>query len=509
MIGMAGSLWSESAYFENYFGLSFTFIRDPNSNVWTATIHLLPGTHHVRFLVDDQWRVSDELPTAVDDSGSLANYVNVQPGTPPSTASPLPPITPSPTPAAPPPAPTPARPPIPGQSFWSTNSSVDDEEPNKPSTHSLHVQISSAKWTSVLPEALIEAAREEELYLQASAGHYDSQSRSTHVSGFVPAPNIPPATGMPRHLDKLILNTKMTVPGSGSNNGNNGGGSGQGSPSRIGSGQGGGRENRDRDRDRDRERERDRTRREGRERKRESRREEKREREQRKEREREQQLRQQEQQALSSTVVPNPSLANFPPAPPPSEDGSGAGLDEKPEHSPVRGGVDVADDTPSATGEGETEGTRQEQSGNTTAITTPNSTTPEGATTTSTTTTTTPNPTAIATTALRPSVSVTAPQTATPTKPSSSSAPAPTMAGSGRISGSRAITLDMESLPALTDDNSVLPVPSHVVLQHLCTSAIRNGVLAVATTTRYRKKVNFLRVCGFMVRMLTFGFFSI
>ncbi|THH10811.1 hypothetical protein EW146_g8260 [Bondarzewia mesenterica] len=42
--------------------------------------------------------------------------------------------------------------------------------------------------------------------------------------------------------------------------------------------------------------------------------------------------------------------------------------------------------------------------------------------------------------------------------------------------------------PALTDDASVLPVPSHVVLHHLSTSAIRNGVLAVGNTTRYKKK---------------------
>ena len=47
----------------------------------------------------------------------------------------------------------------------------------------------------------------------------------------------------------------------------------------------------------------------------------------------------------------------------------------------------------------------------------------------------------------------------------------------------------MDGEAALADDASVLPVPSHVVLHHLSTSAIRNGVLAVANTTRYRKKV--------------------
>lgn len=43
-------------------------------------------------------------------------------------------------------------------------------------------------------------------------------------------------------------------------------------------------------------------------------------------------------------------------------------------------------------------------------------------------------------------------------------------------------------LEIMSDDASVLPVPSHVVLHHLSTSAIRNGVLAVGSTTRYRKK---------------------
>ena len=44
----------------------------------------------------------------------------------------------------------------------------------------------------------------------------------------------------------------------------------------------------------------------------------------------------------------------------------------------------------------------------------------------------------------------------------------------------------------LADDGSVLPVPSHVVLHHLGTSAIRNGVLAVADTMRYKKKVRLI-----------------
>ncbi|KAH7876097.1 hypothetical protein C8J55DRAFT_440399 [Lentinula edodes] len=54
---------------------------------------------------------------------------------------------------------------------------------------------------------------------------------------------------------------------------------------------------------------------------------------------------------------------------------------------------------------------------------------------------------------------------------------------SSHISNSNA-----NAIPSIADDASVLPVPSHVVLHHLCTSAMRNGVLAVGETIRYRKK---------------------
>ncbi len=42
------------------------------------------------------------------------------------------------------------------------------------------------------------------------------------------------------------------------------------------------------------------------------------------------------------------------------------------------------------------------------------------------------------------------------------------------------------------DDNSVLNLPNHTVLNHLATSSIKNGVLAVSATTRYKSKVSCL-----------------
>ena len=43
----------------------------------------------------------------------------------------------------------------------------------------------------------------------------------------------------------------------------------------------------------------------------------------------------------------------------------------------------------------------------------------------------------------------------------------------------------------MKDDNSVLNMPNHTVLNHLATSSIKNNVLAVCATTRYRSKVSF------------------
>jgi hypothetical protein len=42
----------------------------------------------------------------------------------------------------------------------------------------------------------------------------------------------------------------------------------------------------------------------------------------------------------------------------------------------------------------------------------------------------------------------------------------------------------------MKDDNSVLNMPNHTVLNHLATGSIRNNVLAVSATTRYHNKVS-------------------
>ncbi len=43
----------------------------------TCVLHLPPGTHRLKFIVDDRWRVSRDLPTATDGDGNLVNYVEI------------------------------------------------------------------------------------------------------------------------------------------------------------------------------------------------------------------------------------------------------------------------------------------------------------------------------------------------------------------------------------------------------------------------------------------------
>ncbi|KAK3366024.1 hypothetical protein B0T24DRAFT_409770 [Lasiosphaeria ovina] len=46
---------------------------------FSATVNILPGTHHVRFLVDGQMQTSPDLPTTVDFGNNLVNYIEVNP----------------------------------------------------------------------------------------------------------------------------------------------------------------------------------------------------------------------------------------------------------------------------------------------------------------------------------------------------------------------------------------------------------------------------------------------
>jgi len=173
--------------------------------------------------------VSDDLPKAVDVAGSLANYISVGIdgtviGGIVSETSDLDistPIAPTHLPhnytsVSPPYA---KRNTVPGQSFWSASSTADGDDPSALAPISIESERfhqasqslgkRSTGWTDIIPIDLIEAANEEDIYLQATAAQQHQGSSGTRViNGFIPPPAIPPAPTLPRHLEKLILNTK-------------------------------------------------------------------------------------------------------------------------------------------------------------------------------------------------------------------------------------------------------------------------------------------------------------
>lgn len=61
---------------------------DGKPGCFAATIHVLPGTHHVRFLVDGIMQTSPDLPTTVDFGNNLVNYIEVSPEDPTKTIKP-------------------------------------------------------------------------------------------------------------------------------------------------------------------------------------------------------------------------------------------------------------------------------------------------------------------------------------------------------------------------------------------------------------------------------------
>ncbi|TFY65526.1 hypothetical protein EVJ58_g1932 [Rhodofomes roseus] len=184
---------------------------DPTSGQWFTYVNLFPGTHHLKFIVDDQIRISEDYSQAVDDrDGSLANYVSVP--FPSANASPS--AVAAPVSCAISPLASPHHQhPLNVNSFWSDASSTAGESGGSGREHA------EPEWTTEIPPELIAAAAEEEVYLQmqetASMSHDMSSNSSASGYNSVPTPNIPPAPVLPRHLDKLILNVKpQTVSGS-------------------------------------------------------------------------------------------------------------------------------------------------------------------------------------------------------------------------------------------------------------------------------------------------------
>ncbi|EPQ29076.1 uncharacterized protein PFL1_03365 [Pseudozyma flocculosa PF-1] len=197
----------------------------------SCVLHLPPGTHRLKFIVDDRWRVSRDLPTATDGDGNLVNYVEI-PNVGPAHPGPLS---------------------APGEDLpdererrrghsRDRSSKIDSkrttmdliEEARKAAAARRgelddffgpdDAQDSEDDWTREIPASLLAAQEAEEEELSGGGGGDSSEGARSrpqherHDSGTSHAalPN-PPA--LPRQLEKVILNSSPANPA-----GNGGGG---------------------------------------------------------------------------------------------------------------------------------------------------------------------------------------------------------------------------------------------------------------------------------------------
>lgn len=179
---------------------------------YSCVLHLAPGTHRLKFIVDDRWRVSRDLSTASDGEGNLTNYIEVA-HTGPAHPGPLS---------------------APGEDLL-----VGEEEEEKKKKGSGPLGIAAHKatldlmeearraealrrgdlldvfgnekvrteevWTQQIPESIIKAQIAEELYRNEMAERKPEPKHSRRES--TPASNVPVPPTLPRQLEKVILNS--------------------------------------------------------------------------------------------------------------------------------------------------------------------------------------------------------------------------------------------------------------------------------------------------------------
>ncbi|KZF22665.1 carbohydrate-binding module family 48 protein [Xylona heveae TC161] len=165
----------------------FRLHKEPGKQSLSAVLQLPPGTHHLKFIVDGEMRTSDDLPTAVDYTNILVNYIEL------SAEDVLPPpaselqeqeTQQQETPTAQPPKVPSTAPDVkaPDPSSGAISEAVPSEGPTPP----------PKKYTSEIPRFLLDLERPEDSpqYQRAAAA----------------ASSLPPPPSLPLFLGKSILN---------------------------------------------------------------------------------------------------------------------------------------------------------------------------------------------------------------------------------------------------------------------------------------------------------------
>lgn len=145
--------------------------RDPRE--YSITLTLPPGNHRLKFIVDDSWRCSNDLPTATDGDGSLVNWIEVEP---------------------------PRK--IQNDEEWglglgTTGAAGPVEDGKSSSLIQVDMAEDDGSWTTTIPPPLALYQHLEELA---------SMSPQSQTPPATKAPHVPAPPQLPRHLEKVILN---------------------------------------------------------------------------------------------------------------------------------------------------------------------------------------------------------------------------------------------------------------------------------------------------------------
>ena len=124
---------------------------EDDPEVLSTTINLPPGTHHLKFIVDGEMRITTDLPTAVDFTNVLVNYIEV------SAEDTMPPKSRRESERGAKPIPPPLHPPLTWREDVSRGSdagtsNVDEEDTRE----SLEEEIPLGDFRQVVPQALID-----------------------------------------------------------------------------------------------------------------------------------------------------------------------------------------------------------------------------------------------------------------------------------------------------------------------------------------------------------------
>ncbi|RPB25319.1 AMPKBI-domain-containing protein [Terfezia boudieri ATCC MYA-4762] len=195
----------------------YRLTKGPENKILSAIVPLPAGTHHVKFLVDGELRTSDTLPTAVDSTGILVNYLEVNADD--MLTSPLA-RQPSPDHTDPPPSnqqyssaipqseahrhPSPAQAPQP---------QLHHDHPHTHSTLSSDEQFTFTRprpqrYTDTIPAYLRDFEENQERYVVTSSVVHGSDREES--GGLV---KVPPPPTLPLLLGKVILNSSSHLKG--------------------------------------------------------------------------------------------------------------------------------------------------------------------------------------------------------------------------------------------------------------------------------------------------------